>query len=131
VLNTEWATYEALSDRVVRVTGSRFEPAENYTVKLEGAAIAGYQTIAIGGIRDGVIIRQLDQLASMADGYFRNKIRDVFGGQVDPSSIEIRYLIYGRDAVLGELEPLRHETGHEVGVLITVTAPTQSWRMRS
>jgi len=125
VLNTEWATYEALSDRVVRVTGSRFEPAENYSVKLEGAALAGYQTIAIGGIRDGVIIRQLDQLLPMADGYFRNKIRDVFRGQVDPSSIEIRYLIYGRDAVLGELEPLRHETGHEVGVLITVTAPTQ------
>ena len=125
VLNTEWATYEALSDRVVRVTGSRFEPAETYTVKLEGAALAGYQTIAIGGIRDGVIIRQLDQLLPMADGYFRKKIRDVFGGRVDPSSIEIRYRIYGRDAVLGELEPLRHETGHEVGVLITVTAPTQ------
>jgi len=61
----------------------------------------------------------------MADAYFRTKIDDLFGGQVDPNSIEIRYLIYGRDAVLGELEPLRHETGHEVGVLITVTAPTQ------
>jgi hypothetical protein len=124
-LNTEFATYEAISDRAVRVAGARFEPAEHYTIKLEGSALVGYQTIAIGGIRDGVIIRQLDRLIPMIDPYFRAKIADVFGGRVDPGTIDIRYRIYGRDAVLGALEPLRHEMGHEVGVLITVTAPTQ------
>ncbi len=38
-------------DRGVRVTSTQFHPAERYTVKLEGAALAAYQSLAIAGIR--------------------------------------------------------------------------------
>jgi hypothetical protein len=125
VLDTTNATYTAISDRVVRVSGARFEPAETYSIKLEGSELIGYQTIALGGIRDKVIIDQLPALIPFAQQYFREKIKDIFGGKVDPDDIDIRYRVYGQNAVMGNLEPLINETGHEVGVLIMVTAPSQ------
>jgi hypothetical protein len=124
VLDTRHASYEQVSDRVVRVRGATFRAAADYTVKLEGATLAGYQTIAVGGIRDRIVIARLDELLPQAQAYFRAKIRDLFNDTVDPDSIDIRYRFYGRDAVLGDRET---HTGqpHELGVLITVTAPTQ------
>jgi hypothetical protein len=125
VLDTEMAEYEAISDRAVRVSKARFKHAQTYTIKLEGSELVGYQTIIIGGIRDNVIIGRLPELLKMAQAYFKNKIEDIFQGKVDPSSIDIRYRIYGINGVLGEFEPVMTQFGHEVGVLITITAPSQ------
>lgn len=126
VIDTERAEYHALSDRVVRVTGSRFRKASQYTVKLEGSQLAGYQTIVIGGIRDPYIIRALDTLLPKARAYFDTRIAELFPGQLAKNDYDINYRIYGRDGVMGELEPMRASAvGYEVGVLITITAPTQ------
>jgi hypothetical protein len=124
-LYTEFAEYHSISDRAVRVTGAEYQLAERYTIKLEGAELVGYQTIIIGGIRDDVIIRRLPQLIPVAEEYFADKIRDAFQGKVDVSRVNIRYRIYGMNGVMGEFEPLTGQWGHEIGVLITVTAPSQ------
>jgi len=58
-LETKDATYEAVDDRCVRVRGSGFRKLP-YTIKLEGAKMIGYQSIVIGGVRDPVILGQLD-----------------------------------------------------------------------
>ena len=50
------ARYTALDERTVRVEGSRFEPAGQYTVKLEGAAVTGYETVSFAGIRDPQVL---------------------------------------------------------------------------
>jgi hypothetical protein len=126
VLCTEMAEYQALPDRAVRVTGAEYQKAERYTVKLEGAELVGYQTVIIGGIRDEVIIRRLPSLLPVAQAYFAQKIRDAFQGKVDASKVDIRYRIYGMNAVMGVYEPQAREWGHEIGVLITITAPTQA-----
>jgi hypothetical protein len=126
VIDTERAEYRALSDRLVRVTGSRFREATQYTVKLEGSQLVGYQTIVIGGIRDPYIIRALDALLPKAQAFFDTRIADLFPGQLTKKDYDINYRIYGRDAVMGQLEPMRASAaGYEVGVLITITAPTQ------
>jgi hypothetical protein len=126
VIDTGQAEYRALSDRVVRVTGSRFREAAQYTVKLEGSQLVGYQTIVIGGIRDPYIIRALDTLLPKARAFFDTRIADLFPGQLTKNDYDISYRIYGRDAVMGQLEPMRVSgVGYEVGVLITITAPTQ------
>nr|WP_168504359.1 acyclic terpene utilization AtuA family protein [Streptomyces sp. S1D4-11]QIY93108.1 DUF1446 domain-containing protein [Streptomyces sp. S1D4-11] len=124
-LDTTHATYEAVDEHTVRVAGARFEPAEGYTNKLEGAELVGYQTVIIGGVRDQVVIRQLPELLPMAEKYFAAKILDVFDGQVDPDSVDINYRLYGAGAVLGPHEPTALEPA-EIGVLITVTAPDQA-----
>ncbi|MEU4932594.1 acyclic terpene utilization AtuA family protein [Streptomyces yokosukanensis] len=124
-LDTTDATYTALDGRRVRVAGARYLPAETYTVKLEGSRLVGYQTIALGGIRDRVVIEQLPKLLPFAHDYFATKIQDVFQGRVDPDDVTIDYRLYGQDAVLGARDPQRAEPVHELGMLITVTAPTQ------
>ncbi|MDH6120977.1 hypothetical protein ABH930_005159 [Kitasatospora sp. GAS204A] len=126
VLDTTDATYTALDERRVRVAGAVYRPSDTYTVKLEGSRLVGYQSIAVGGIRDRVVIEQLPSLLPKAQEYFRAKIRDVFAGRVNPDDIDIDYRLYGRDAVLGGRDPDREQPAHELGVLITVTAPTQA-----
>jgi hypothetical protein len=126
VIDTEQAEYHALCDRVVRVTGSRFREATQYTVKLEGSQLVGYQSVVIGGIRDPNIIRALDTLLPKAQTFFDARIAELFPGQMTKNDYDINYRIYGRDGVMGQLEPLRASApGYEVGVLITITAPTQ------
>ncbi|MBF9066638.1 acyclic terpene utilization AtuA family protein [Streptacidiphilus fuscans] len=125
VLDTTRASYTALDDRTVRVTGAEYHEADTYTIKLEGARLVGHQTIAVGGIRDRVVIKHLPKLLPMAQDFFRAKILDVFGGEVNPDDVDIDYRLYGQDAVLGPLDPQRFDEVHELGVLITVTAPTQ------
>ena len=126
VIDTEGATYEALDERRVRVRGSRFHPSAEYTIKLEGAAADGYQTIIVGGVRDPHVIKALPQLVTFAQDYFRARVADLFGDVLKPEDYDIEYRLYGLNGVMGDLEPVRDgATPHELGVLITVTAPTQ------
>lgn len=124
-LDTTHATYEAIDEQTVRVSGAGYLPADGYTNKLEGSELVGYQTVIIGGVRDKVVIQRLPELLPFAEKYFEAKILDVFDGQVDPGTIDINYRLYGAGAVLGDCEPdtLAPE---ELGVLITVTAPDQA-----
>jgi hypothetical protein len=125
VVDTEHANYFAVTDRSVRVSGTKFHPAKIYTVKLEGSQRVGYQTIVIGGMRDPNLIGMLDDLLPPALKRFDDRIADLFGDALKPGDYEIRYRVYGRDAVMGINEPDRGALPHEVGVLITITAPTQ------
>jgi hypothetical protein len=124
-VDTRNSKYEAVDERSVRVTGSEVKKADTYTIKLEGAELVGYQTIIIGGIRDPYIINRLDELIPFMKGYYKLKIRKLFEKEVHKDDYSINFRIYGKDAVMGPLEPLKHEVGHEVGILITVTAKTQ------
>jgi hypothetical protein len=51
--------HEASDAVTVKIRGSEFKQ-EPYTVKLEGAALAGYQSIIVAGIRDPYIIPSSD-----------------------------------------------------------------------
>jgi len=124
VLDTKLARYEAISDQCVKASGAIFHPAMCYTVKLEGAALVGYQTIIVGGIRDRVVIEQLPTLVAAAQAYFRNRITELFP-DIAPESVNVSFLLYGIDAVLGDNELPSFPLPREVGVLITITAPTQ------
>lgn len=123
VLNTFAAKYEAVSDRAVKVSGSTFRPAERYTVKLEGAELAGYQSIIVGSVRDPIILRQLDSWLEGMNKAIGDRILAVFGADV-AAKYQYEVRVFGKNATMG---PLESETavGHEVGLLFQVTAPTQ------
>ena len=127
VIDTEFASYEALTERSVRVRGSRFLPSSKYTIKLEGSRAVGFQTIAIGGIRDPYIIRALKRLLPLALDNFRQRVRELYGNSLSETDYDIQFRVYGFNGVMGELEPdpEMKQTPKEVGVLISVTAPTQ------
>ena len=113
--------YEALNDRAVRVHGSEFRKADRTTIKLEGAELAGYQSIIIGGVREPFIIRQLDSWLDAMREKFTARVQELFDGRLGPDDYMIQARVYGRDGVMGKLEPLANEVGHEVGILFTVT----------
>ncbi len=123
-LDTSGATYVAEPDgRSVRVSGSTFAEKGYYDVRLEGAAPVGYRTIAIGGIRDPLVIRQIDDFLDDAVRMTRKKVARGMGLSDEEYWLNLR--VYGRDGTLGSLEEKRANVGHEVGVLIEVLADTQ------
>jgi hypothetical protein len=123
VLDTSGAKYEAVGERAVRVTGSRFTPSRKYTVRIEGARLVGYRSIVIAGIRDPLVLRQLDTFLSTLRTVIERKVSDSL--QLGPDAYTLNFRVYGRDGTLGELEPMSEE-GHEVGLIIDVVAATQS-----
>lgn len=122
-LDTTHARYEALDERRVRVSGSTFIPAETYTVKLEGAEIAGYQTILIGGVRDPYILRQLDDWLERVRARIEWRVSDVTG--LGPSDYVLNIRVYGKNGVMGLLESENRFEGHEACLIFEVTAQTQ------
>lgn len=124
VLDTFGAHYEALSDRAVKVSGSLFTPAPRYTIKLEGAELAGYQSIMVGSVRDPVILMQLDAWLAGLMQAARDRIRAVFGAAVE-NLCQLDVRVFGKNATMGVREP-ESGIGHEVGLLFQVTAETQA-----
>jgi len=120
VLDLSGARYEALDDRCVRVSGSVFLPSEKYCVKLEGATIVGHRTTFIGGIRDPILLGQFDSFLDNVRKRTEAAFPELVSGEA-----QLIFHAYGRDAVMGKLEPLRHLVPHEIGLLGEVTASTQ------
>ncbi len=122
-LDVTGARHCALDDRRVRVEGSRWVPSERYTVKLEGARIAGYQTVVMALLRDR---RYVENAVAWCDDIVAKcsaKVIDRLG--LTPDDFEIELRLIGRDATLGPLET-RYGDAAELGVLGIVTAATQA-----
>ncbi|HXN00252.1 MAG TPA: acyclic terpene utilization AtuA family protein [Candidatus Dormibacteraeota bacterium] len=118
------ASFEAIDNVTVRIRGSNFI-SEPYTVKLEGAELAGYQSIIVGGIRDPYIIRQLDDWLDAVRRCIDESAARVLGDKADESLYSIVFHKYGVNGVMGGLEPGARHVPHEVGIVLEVTARTQ------
>lgn len=123
-LDTSLATYHAIDDRRVRVEGSQFSAADQYTIKLEGSAPVGYQTMILVGIREPAILARIDEWCEGIHSYLHTHIPGTFGLRHGEYDIQIRR--YGHDAVLGTSEPDRDQTPREVGIVLLVTAADQA-----
>jgi hypothetical protein len=117
------AQYEALDDRRVRVTGSRFAPAVRPSIKLEGARRVGHRAVMIAGIRDPRLLGRLEEFLTE---YRRLLERVVASLGIEPGQWSVRLRPYGYDAVLGGLEQDRPAVPHEVGLVVDVVAETES-----
>jgi hypothetical protein len=121
VLDLRQSHYEQLNERTVRVSGSVFIPSEVYKVKLEGAAIIGHRTIFIGGIRDPILIGQIESFLDKVRQDASDTYPDIASG-----AATINFHVYGKNGVMGDFEPLKNIVPHEIGLVGEVTAPTQA-----
>jgi hypothetical protein len=110
--------YEQYDERTVRVTGPKYVPAPELRVKLEGAGKIGERYVGIVGVRDPYTIANID----LVTGWARQQVRERFG----ESGYELYFTVYGRDAILGDREPLKADPGHELGVVVQGVAPTKA-----
>ncbi len=121
-LITRDSRYEAISDRAVRVSGSRLRPNEGgYSIKIEGVRQVGYSTIVPGAVRDPYILAQLDSWLEQLDRNIRARLGRTIGNR----KFDIVTRVYGRDGVMGELEPTPRVDGHEVFILWDVVSESQ------
>lgn len=121
VLDTTESVYEQVDDRTVRVTGSRFIEDSRYTVKLEGVEKAGYRTICMAGLRDPILLSQLDEYLSFIREKLREKLNDTYGTRFTSEDYSLIFRKYGFNGIMGEFEPEK-QIPHEVGLLIDVVA---------
>jgi hypothetical protein len=110
--------FTGIGTQQVSVRGSRFLPADRYRVKVEGARCVGYRSIAIGGVRDPVMIAAIDEILAAV----RTRVGTLLEGSDDRGRLDFH--LYGRDGVMGAREPLRGETAHELGIVIDAVAAT-------
>ncbi|WP_108502322.1 acyclic terpene utilization AtuA family protein [Paracoccus indicus] len=121
-LDVTGARYTALDARRVRVEGSKWVPAP-YTVKLEGARIAGYQTTILAVLRNAHYVENAQAWVDRLTGFLHAEIATRMGlSQVD---YDLQFRLMGVDATLGALEN-RQGSPVEVGVLGIVTARGQA-----
>ncbi|MBI4280255.1 MAG: acyclic terpene utilization AtuA family protein, partial [Armatimonadetes bacterium] len=99
--------------RRVRATGARWIPAP-YTVKLEGAARVGFRAMSVAGVRDPIMIEQLDEVLA--------QVRAAVQAEYPRARHTVVFHCFGRDGVMGRLEPLRNARPHEIGLVTQVVA---------
>ncbi|HEX5495466.1 MAG TPA: acyclic terpene utilization AtuA family protein [Mycobacteriales bacterium] len=122
VLDMSEAVYTQSGARAVRVSGSRFHQNDDYTVRLEGAALTGYRSVAFAGIRDPLVVGRVEDFLADVTSTVRRKVRDSLG--LDQRAYSLTWRVYGVDGVLGALERTV-STPHEVGVLLDIVSPEQ------
>lgn len=123
ILDISHATYIQEPDgRSVRVTGSRVLPRPQYDVKLEASGLSGYRSVAIGGIRDQVVLGQLDSFLPAALATIKRKVRESLGLDDDDYTVTPR-LYGGPGAQAPQADGVLY--GGEAAVVLDVVAPTQ------
>jgi len=109
--------YEQVSEKTTRVTGMEFVPATDFRVKLEGSGKLGERFVGMAGIRDPYTIAHVDEVIEWA----KTQVRERFG----PDGWELHYNVFGRNGIMGDMEPLKDKPGHELMIVVQGVAPTR------
>jgi hypothetical protein len=107
------------NENTVIVRGSRFVPTEKYYIKLEGVKKTGYRTVSVAGIRDTVAISKIDEICEGV----RKRVCDNF--KSSGFDYFLNFIIYGKNGVMGRLEPLKETKSHELGIIIEAIGAAQ------
>ena len=122
-LNTTHSTYEQIDTRTVRVSGSRFEKSNRYTVKLEGVKQSGFRTVFIAGTRDPTLISVIDEFVASCHERVATEARAL---GISPDQYQLNIRLYGKDATMGAREPVKEINAHELGILADVLADDET-----
>ena len=110
-------SYDQVADDTTRVTGMEFVPAGEFRVKLEGSGKIGERFVGMAGIRDPYTIAHVDEVIAWA----RAQVEERFGTE----GWELYYNVFGRNGIMGEMEPLKDHPAHELCIVVQGVAPTR------
>ena len=117
VMNLSGTSFHQVGERRVEVRGSAFEPAQECWIKLEGARFEAYRSIFIAGVRDPIMISRVEEWQDAT----KRALEDYFGA----GDWGVIFHIYGRNGVMGPLEPVKAISSHELGLVFEAVASTQ------
>ncbi|WP_232231892.1 acyclic terpene utilization AtuA family protein [Burkholderia sp. WSM2230] len=121
LVDTRDCRIEALTDRVVRVTGMRWQP-QPYSVKLEGVRSVGFSAVTFAATRDPGLIAQLDTFVEFVRESTATKVR-ALGIADDAYRLVLR--VYGRNGVMGPWEPASGAMPVEMAIVAEVIGVSQ------
>ncbi|MCM3694274.1 acyclic terpene utilization AtuA family protein [Neobacillus niacini] len=103
--------YEQYDAKTTRITGQKYVPVDgDVKVKLEGSAKVGEKYIGIAGVRDPYTIQNIDQVLNFA----REQVAKEFEGK----NYHLNFRTFGKDGVMGALEPVKEIKSHELGIVV-------------
>jgi hypothetical protein len=110
--------FEDIGGGRVAVYGSRFRPAAQDWVKVEGARRVGHRSLSVAGVRDPIMIASIDSILDQV----RTRVQDMLARH-DPGA-QLHFHVYGQRGVMGSSEPERIRRAHELGIVIEAVAAT-------
>jgi hypothetical protein len=113
------AYYNSIDYRKVRVEGAIWNVSKNYTVKLEGAKITGYQSSMLVLLRDKDYVTNAELWTKKLLLFLKVEINNKMNLKSHEYTLDFRHI--GLNATLGELET-KVGLPTEVGVLCTITS---------
>jgi hypothetical protein len=120
VVDVTGCKFEQDSERAVKVSGSKLKKSETINIKLEGASKVAYRTICIAGLRDPIMIKQIDE----CEEHVRYTVATYFN-DIPSQDYRLIFHVYGKNGVMGELEPREGITSHELCLILEVVAKDQ------
>jgi len=118
MLDMSNCNYEQYDKKTCRITGPKFIPIEGKVkVKLEGAGKVGERFIGMAGIRDPYSIKNVDKMIEWA----KTQVEEKFGKE----GYQLYYIVYGKNGVMGDLEPIKEIKSHELCIVVQGIAPTK------
>ncbi|OLL27354.1 hypothetical protein BTH42_33170 [Burkholderia sp. SRS-W-2-2016] len=121
LVDTGACRIEALTERVVRVTGMRWQP-QPYSVKLEGVRSVGFSAVTFAATRDPGLIAQIDTFVEFVRESTATKVR-ALGIADDAYRLVLR--VYGRNGVMGPWEPSTGAMPVEMAIVAEVIGTNQ------
>jgi len=118
-LDLKECEFKELEGDVVEVSNSKYIPAEQHFIKLEGARKVAYRTFVLAGIRDPILLENIDDIERRV----KEQVNDYYD-EIPQSDYDVNFYNYGMNAVLGNKEKAVF-TGHEIGVMIEVIGKDQ------
>ena len=118
MLDMSECQYEQFNEKTTRITGAKWVPSEEIWVKLEGAMKVGERWMGIAGIRDPYLVQHIDELVK----YSQDSVKTRFGTE----GYRLFYHVFGKNGVMGNLEPVKEIRSHEVCVVMECLADTDT-----
>ncbi len=110
--------YKQYDEKTCAITGPKFIPIEGKVkVKLEGAGKIGERYLGIAGIRDPYLIENVDKVVDWARSQVEERFKD--------TRHEVYFHVYGKNAVMGDIEPVKNVNPHELCIVVEGIAPTK------
>lgn len=118
MLDMKNCEYKQYDEKTTQITGMKYVPVEGkVTVKLEGSGKVGEKFLGIAGVRDPYTIEHIDDVIQFA----YDQVKKEFEG-VD---YHLNFRIFGKDGVMGDLEPVKEIKSHELGIVIEGVADSK------
>ena len=121
-MDVTYSNYYNIDNKKVRVEGAKWHSSKKYSVKLEGAKIAGYQASLLVLLRDKHYVVNVKKWTDKLSKFLKKEIYERMDIDTSEYSLEFRHI--GLNSILGDLEK-NIRSPVEVGVLCLITSKNQ------